>query len=80
MNTFRFSAVVDFEIDEDAAAELLVEGTERNKALTEWLVKNHPAQEEPCSVNARALKESLGRHLAAKKVEACKQLTICCDT
>ena len=77
--TFRFSACVDFSIDEDTAAALLVEGTEGNKAVALWLSNNLPAIEEPCGVNARALKEALGHHLAKKKVDKVRQLTMSCD-
>lgn len=74
--TFTFSAVVDYEIDETIAATLLVMHG-GGRAVEEWL-SNHCPKMGESSYNANQLRESLGKYLAEKRVEECRQLTMSC--
>lgn len=76
--TFKFSAVVEFEIDPDTAAALLVE-LPYHPRVGEWISEHHPIREQNCIYNAGSLKEALGRHLANNKVNECRQLTLSSD-
>lgn len=77
-NLFKFSAVVEFEIDPDTAAALLVE-LPYHPRVGEWLAEHHPIKEQESSYNAGNLKTALGRHLAETKVDECRQLTLSAD-
>lgn len=75
--TFHFSAVVTFKIEESEAASLLVENG-GDKAVGEWLSNHFPELEESY-YNAEQVRASLGKHLANRKVEECRHLTMSCQ-
>jgi hypothetical protein len=76
LKVFTFSAVVLFEIDEDEAASLLAE--ERNGLpVNNWLASHSPVAEEEADLyNTSQLKTALGKHLAQRKIESTRLLTM----
>ena len=71
--TFRFTAVMQFEIDPDTAAGLLVE-SDPAKTVHQWLLSQRPSDDIPYSGNAGELRTRLGAYLAEKKVGQMREL------
>ena len=72
--TFRFQAVIEFEITPQEAASLLAENDGR-QTVPEWLHQHCPVLELDSHYNANAMKQALGKHLAEQSVESARQLT-----
>lgn len=73
-NTFRFSAVVTYEVTEEEAVQLLSEDRGDGDYVNKWLSENCPVRERESVYNANEMKSALGRHLAARRVEEVRQL------
>lgn len=71
--SFHFTAVVQFEIDPDTAASLLVE-SDPVKTIHQWLLSQRPSDDHPYSGNAEELRTKLGLYLVDKKVGQTREL------
>ena len=72
---FKFLATVYFEIAPDEAAALLMEN-DGLCSVCNWLADHKPMKEDMDSCSASSLKEALGKHLAERKIDERRQLTL----
>lgn len=77
--TFRFTAIVQFEIDPETAAGLLVE-SDPIKTVHQWLLSQQPSDNHPYSGNVGELRTKLGLYLVEKKVSQTRELLPTGDT
>lgn len=71
--TFRFTAVVQFEIDPDTAAGLLVE-SDPTRTIHQWLLSQRPSDNHPYFGNTEELRTKLGLYLVEEKVGQTREL------
>ena len=72
---FRFMATVYFEITPDEASAILMEN-DGLCSVCNWLADQKPMKEDMDSVSASSLKGALGKHLAERKIDERRQLTL----
>lgn len=84
MSKFTFQAVVDFEIDADIAAHLLSD-PQPNLAVLDHMTEAHnavPRERLGAYIGthvADELRKAFGAHLASRKIEETKHLTLSAD-
>lgn len=75
MTTFKFSAVVNFEITVMEASRILACG-DGGRSMAEWLGEHLPCPDRHEAYCESQLKSALGKHLADQRVEEARQLTL----
>ena len=72
-NTFKIDLIINYTIDANIAAKILASPFPVND-LNDFLQSNYP-DKEGTNYNLKCIEDKLGKFLATRKVEECKQLT-----
>ena len=75
MKTFKFGAVVNFEITVAEASQILATG-DSGRSMADWLGKHLPCPDSSEGYCERQMKESLGQHLAEQRIDEARQITM----